>query len=381
MCAIMAMLVSAQAYAGQLENNNNGNTTPLHLYNPQKDTRQDSQSDSHRDSRQDFPATPEAQKEPAPPREPSRGHAQDDKRGPALKAESYLKHEGRIHYERHTQSLQSRHEAEDQGEQKNDPERYRQSGMAAPSRNPDDADLSSKKAGIKPPRKPDYVSESGQKDMQAHDEDKPAPRSMSTRTEDSSQMPAVPPGEIKKAPLKKADDLPSPSDESGRDPKMEITSESRDIDHALQDLMIRPETSELLASVDEVKAHEQQKAESQSRDDHDFFKKSGAKSADFRLIFKNGMRQLNKQMHDKLRKHVLPLMQDKPEVKLVIRSYATPSDTGQSSDRRIALARALKLRAFMMRNNLASDRMNIRALGDAGEKSPRDRIDLHITSP
>ena len=86
-------------------------------------------------------------------------------------------------------------------------------------------------------------------------------------------------------------------------------------------------------------------------------------------------------MRDSLRTHVLKAMQKRPDSKLIIKSYATPGDSGQSSDRRIALARALKLREFLIKQELDSNRINIRALGDATKSAPRDRIDFHISSP
>lgn len=65
-----------------------------------------------------------------------------------------------------------------------------------------------------------------------------------------------------------------------------------------------------------------------------------------------------------------------------IRSYATPHGSGLSSDRRIALSRALSLRTELIRQGVAAGRIDVLAEGlqtDAGK--PGDRVDLYLYGP
>ncbi len=78
---------------------------------------------------------------------------------------------------------------------------------------------------------------------------------------------------------------------------------------------------------------------------------------------------------------VAPLIQAlsaDPSSRLMIQSYASPTDAGENSDRRIALARALDLRKVLMAQGVPSHRVDIRALGQKTDQTPVDRVDLSL---
>lgn len=65
-----------------------------------------------------------------------------------------------------------------------------------------------------------------------------------------------------------------------------------------------------------------------------------------------------------------------------IRSFATPHGTGASSDRRIALSRALSLRTELIKQGVSASRIDVLAEGLQTDASkPGDRIDLYLYGP
>lgn len=361
------MLVSAQTYAGQRDNNTSGQTMPIHLYNPQANPETDP------------PNHPQKRHKPASNTKASQARPADKSRS-AFDPDRFLKHPGRIHYKG---EHQSRPGPDDSGQDKTERARNQRKQHVIPSRKPADVTTTPKTAYIKPPEKPAHESAAdvSQPSETRDEKNDPSPAYKSASTEESAQMPAVPPGKVEKDKLK-GYSLPMPSDKGEDNQDSNVAAKNRLMDRALRRLMIRPDTAELLASIEEVQpTGNGQAAPDRKADNKYFVAASGGQQADYRLVFEKGMRTLNARMRDSLRKHVLDRMQNTSNARLIIKSYATAADTGQSSDRRIALARALKLRKFLIGHNLASDRMNIRALGDASDKPPRDRIDLQISSP
>lgn len=66
-----------------------------------------------------------------------------------------------------------------------------------------------------------------------------------------------------------------------------------------------------------------------------------------------------------------------PETRIEVRAFASVNpEEGQSSARRIALARALNVRSFLIENNISSKIIDIRALGNNTDKQPVDRVDI-----
>ena len=71
-----------------------------------------------------------------------------------------------------------------------------------------------------------------------------------------------------------------------------------------------------------------------------------------------------------------------PDQRIQLRAYASSDDGTASAARRLALARALQVRAFLIENSVRSTRIDVRALGDKVEGSgPLDRIDIVLVEP
>ncbi len=73
---------------------------------------------------------------------------------------------------------------------------------------------------------------------------------------------------------------------------------------------------------------------------------------------------------------------DRSDWRLQVRAFATPHGTGLSSDRRIALSRALSLRSTLITQGVAAERIDVLAEGveSTGGQSG-DRIDLYLYGP
>lgn len=64
---------------------------------------------------------------------------------------------------------------------------------------------------------------------------------------------------------------------------------------------------------------------------------------------------------------------------ITLNAYAAlPADGNQQEARRLALARALLVRSYLMRKGLASSRIDIRALGPPADKNGTDRVDVLV---
>jgi outer membrane protein OmpA-like peptidoglycan-associated protein len=64
---------------------------------------------------------------------------------------------------------------------------------------------------------------------------------------------------------------------------------------------------------------------------------------------------------------------------ITLNAYAAmPADNNQQEARRIALARALAVRSYLMRKGINSTRIDVRALGPAGDGKGDDRVDIKI---
>lgn len=73
---------------------------------------------------------------------------------------------------------------------------------------------------------------------------------------------------------------------------------------------------------------------------------------------------------------------EKDQWRVQIRSYATPYGTGVSSDKRIALSRALSLRTALIAQGVPAARIDVLAEGQSSDSSQQgDRIDLYLYGP
>ncbi len=70
------------------------------------------------------------------------------------------------------------------------------------------------------------------------------------------------------------------------------------------------------------------------------------------------------------------LMKGNPDIRVQVQAYATPSDEGQSSARRLSLTRAMTVRSYLIEHEIDPRRIDIRALGEQTGPGPQDRVDL-----
>jgi outer membrane protein OmpA-like peptidoglycan-associated protein len=61
-------------------------------------------------------------------------------------------------------------------------------------------------------------------------------------------------------------------------------------------------------------------------------------------------------------------------------AYANGDTEGANKARRLSLSRALAVRSYLIDNNVASTRMDVRALGNRSEGGPADRVDVVVIS-
>jgi len=97
---------------------------------------------------------------------------------------------------------------------------------------------------------------------------------------------------------------------------------------------------------------------------------------DMQILFEPGIDELTDADRDMLRDLAARLGPDGSQ-RIQLRAYASSTDGEASMARRLSLARALQVRAFLIENNVRSTRIDVRALGDKVEGSgPLDRIDV-----
>jgi len=81
-------------------------------------------------------------------------------------------------------------------------------------------------------------------------------------------------------------------------------------------------------------------------------------------------------------KQLAERLSNNPDQRIQLRAYASSDDGTASAARRLALARALQVRAYLIENSVRSTRIDVRALGDKVEGSgPLDRIDIVLIEP
>lgn len=85
---------------------------------------------------------------------------------------------------------------------------------------------------------------------------------------------------------------------------------------------------------------------------------------------------LNLNLETFLKTHALDWFKQNSNLKLDIQAYATTPENTQSSNTRIALARALEVRKFLLANNIEPSRLKLTPIGQDQNNAPNDRIDL-----
>lgn len=82
-----------------------------------------------------------------------------------------------------------------------------------------------------------------------------------------------------------------------------------------------------------------------------------------------------------MQESILKQLQNNPSWRVQIQAFASPTDEGSSSARRLSLARALAVRTWLMDKGIEAGRMDVRALGMQTDRNPADRVDLIIFDP
>lgn len=99
-------------------------------------------------------------------------------------------------------------------------------------------------------------------------------------------------------------------------------------------------------------------------------------SRDLQLLFEPGVDSIatgDRAVLDQLAER----LSGSPDQRIQLRAYASSDDGTASAARRLALARALQVRAYLIENGVRSTRIDVRALGDKVEDTgPLDRIDI-----
>lgn len=96
------------------------------------------------------------------------------------------------------------------------------------------------------------------------------------------------------------------------------------------------------------------------------------------LLFSPGLSDLTPDVIGAIDENLLPKLNGNPNLRLEIRAYASASDDGQSTDRRISLARGLAVREHLRKNGIDANRMDVRALGQNTDRKPYDRVDVIV---
>lgn len=96
-----------------------------------------------------------------------------------------------------------------------------------------------------------------------------------------------------------------------------------------------------------------------------------------RIAFSSGQSQLPSDAASKLDPVVARLKQD-DQLRVQLMAYADGDQDGANKARRLSLSRALAVRAYLIDNEIASTRMDVRALGNRADEGPADRVDLVV---
>ncbi|MCR9071726.1 MAG: OmpA family protein [Alphaproteobacteria bacterium] len=96
-----------------------------------------------------------------------------------------------------------------------------------------------------------------------------------------------------------------------------------------------------------------------------------------RIAFPGGQSQLPADAGAKLDPVISRLKQD-DKLRVQLMAYADGDQDGANKARRLSLSRALAVRAYLIDNEIASTRMDVRALGNRADDGPADRVDLVV---
>jgi outer membrane protein OmpA-like peptidoglycan-associated protein len=104
---------------------------------------------------------------------------------------------------------------------------------------------------------------------------------------------------------------------------------------------------------------------------------ASANSAAISVIFETDSQELPGDASSTLGS-IAARMKANSELRVQLMAYATSGDRSEAKARRLSLSRALEVRSFLIREGIASTRMDVRALGDRAPGAPGDRVDLTL---
>lgn len=90
---------------------------------------------------------------------------------------------------------------------------------------------------------------------------------------------------------------------------------------------------------------------------------------------------LNEEIESIISKKALAILRDGSDLRVEVQAFASPNGEGQSSARRLALSRAINIRAFLIEQSVDPKRIDLRALGSNTDIEPADRVDLLFLNP
>lgn len=96
-----------------------------------------------------------------------------------------------------------------------------------------------------------------------------------------------------------------------------------------------------------------------------------------RIAFPAGQSQLPSDAKGQLDR-VISQLQQNDGLRVQLMAYADGDQDGANKARRLSLSRALAVRAYLIDNEVASTRMDVRALGNRSDDGPADRVDLVV---
>ena len=185
-------------------------------------------------------------------------------------------------------------------------------------------------------------------------------------------MPAVPSEKVERAKLD-AFNLPMEGlgdDETAADVKP--TAGERMIDQALQQRMVDAGKDDIKAILDGGQASDKAPLTKTASLD----KKAAKKEDPISMEFKGRLTNLQSDQEVALKSDILPRLKANPAQRLQIQAFASHNSNEESEARRISLARALAVRAYLLENGIDPSRMDVRALGSNTTAKMSDRVDL-----
>lgn len=195
------------------------------------------------------------------------------------------------------------------------------------------------------------------------------------RLDGKKNMPVVKPTGVDKAPLP---DIPAAV--TANPP----TANEQIIDKALQDRLMRPDVKSIIKSdapamkTTPLTENPQPKASAAPAMPSAVKKTEKLAASMLSIEYKPGVTDIQDDHKKIIETDILPKLRKDQNSRLQIIAYASASKEGQSSARRLSLARSMELRAYILEQDIRPSRIDIRALGDKTEEKPVDRVDLRF---